>query len=795
MIVTYRWLQDYVDFDTPIAELSHRLTMAGFEVEEVRKIGGDYDNVVTALIEKVEPHPDADRLTVCTVFDGQERFQVVCGASNTEAGRIGVLARVGAKLPGGKLKKGKIRGVESFGMLCARDELGISDDHTGIWLLPEGTPLGLEPLAAQGLDDWAMELGVTPNRPDALSVIGVAREVAALVGKPLKKTDLEIEPEGGAIDEYMTIEIEAPDKCPRYCGMLVKGVKIAPSPPWMVHRLEAAGVRAINNIVDITNFVLLEYGQPLHAFDYSFLSDRRIVVRCAKDGETITTLDEQVRPLDGDDLLICDGVKPVALAGIMGGLNSLVSDDTVDVFIESAYFEPTGIRRTSRKLELSSESSYRFERGTGVENTVLGAHRAARLMAELAGGTLVPGFIDAYPKTIPRRQVAMRPAKVNALLGIDLDAAQMITHLESIELRVVDTSPDRLVVEVPSFRPDLEREVDLAEEIARLHGYENIPLTIHMGVDAENRPWALRDFLRDLRRELAGMGLSETISLAFVAPEALAAVGAPEGIRLANPLSEDFAVLRTSLLPSLLGAVATNQARRLSDIRIFEARRVYLPQADDDMPTEPHHLGLLVAGSRQDSFWTGESPHVDFYDLKGLVERLLTHFGLRNVTWRVPADAGPFLPGVCAEMLIGENSAGRIGKLRTESLEIFGIEGEVFAGELNLDMIAAQADREIKYQKLSKFPAMFRDIAVLADEEASVDRMLAAIREIDTRRITRLHVFDVYKGKGIPPGKKSVAFSMWFQDLAKNLSDKDADKLTKKILRALKEGLGATLRE
>lgn len=795
MIVTYRWLKDYVDFDLPVEELAARLTMVGFEVEDVTRIGGDYEGVVTARIETVQKHPDAEHLTICTVFDGQETFPVVCGAPNSEAGRIGVLARVGARLPGGKIKKGKIRGVESLGMLCARDELGMGDDHSGIWLLPDDTPLGQEPLAALGLDDWKLDLGVTPNRPDCLSVIGVAREVAALTGGTLKMPELALEPVGGEIDDYMTIDIQAPDKCPRYCGILVKGVKIAPSPPWMVHRLEASGVRSINNVVDITNFVLLEYGQPLHGFDYRFLASRKIVVRRAHNGETMITLDEQSRILLEDDLLICDGDTPVALAGIMGGLNSLVSADTVDVFIESAYFEPTGIRRTSKRLGLASESSHRFERGTGIDNTVLGAHRAARLMEELADGAVVPGFSDAYPKNAEPVLVTMRPDRVNRLLGASLSVDEMAGHLASIELKVLEASPEKIQVQVPSFRVDLTREVDLAEEIARLHGFGNIEPTIHQGTDGENRPWRLREFLRELRTQLAGMGLSELNTFSFVEEKALAAVGAPAGIRLANPLSEDFAIMRTSLLPGLLKASAVNQGRQVDDIRVFEARRVYLPVGDATQPDEPHRLGLLMCGPRRERFWQPDPAATDFFDIKGVVERLLTSLGIADLRWRSPENPGPYLPGVCAEIWAGEAVLGRLGKLRADVLEHFEVSGEVVTAELDIEALAGLCDMVPIYRPVSKYPPIFRDLALVADADAPVDEMLAAIAAVNEKRITRLRVFDVYMGKGVPEGKKSVAFSMWFQDVEKSLSDKDADKLTRQILAALEKGFGASLRE
>ncbi|NLH50395.1 MAG: phenylalanine--tRNA ligase subunit beta [Myxococcales bacterium] len=797
MRVTYRWLQDYVAFDLTPPELAHRLTMAGFEVEDLRPVGGGYTGVVTALIEKVDRHPEADKLTVCAVFDGVERFQVICGAPNVVAGKVGVLARIGAQLPEGKLKKSKIRGVESFGMLCSRRELGLSEDHSGIWLLPPETPLGREPLEAAGLDDWSFEIAVTPNRPDALSVIGLAREVAALTGGRLKMPALALEPVGGEIDRAMTVEIVDPDKCPRYCGMLVKGVRIAPSPLWMVHRLEAAGVRAINNIVDITNFVLLEYGQPLHAFDYDFLAGRKIVVRRARDGETIVTLDDQPRRLTADDLLICDGEKPVALAGIMGGQNSLVTDRTVDVFIEAAYFQPSGIRRTSKRLGLMSESSHRFERGTAIDYAVLGAHRAARLMAELASGTVESGYIDNYPALRAPQKVAMRVGRVNDLIGVRLSADRMSDLLSSIELKVVVKTDERLEVEVPSFRVDLEREVDLAEEIARLYGIDNIPPTIHLGADFENKPWRLRPVLRVLRQELVGMGLTELNTLPFLDPASLAAVGAPEGIRLLNPLSEELAIMRTTLLPSLLKVLAYNQARNVLDVQVFEARRVYLPKSTDknELPDEPYRLGLLLSGRRDELSWAYGKENVDFFDLKGLVERLLILLRIPGSTWRRPSASGPYLPGVSAELLIGEKPAGIFGKLRSEVLEKFEIRDEAFAGELYLDVLSESTGESLVLRPVSKYPPMLRDLAVLADAEAPVDEMVRAIAEINPARISEVKVFDVYTGKGIPEGKKSVAFSMRYQDVSKSLSDKDADGLTRRILMMLQERWGATLRE
>ncbi|HPM76677.1 MAG TPA: phenylalanine--tRNA ligase subunit beta [bacterium] len=795
MRVTYRWLKEYVDFSETPQELAAKLTMLGHEVEGLEKIGGEFSGVITARIEAVQPHPEADKLTICQVFDGEQTLQVICGAPNTQAGKIGAFAAIGAQLPEGKVKKIKMRGVDSYGMLCSKAELGVSADHSGLWYLPDDAPLGRPVQEVVELDDWVYEINITPNRPDCLSAIGLAREIAARTGKPLKLPEAAFEPVGGEIDRYMQVIIEDPVKCPRYTGILVKGIAIAPSPDWMANRLEAAGVRAINNIVDITNYVLLECGQPLHAFDYHFLADKKIVVRRAGEGETITTLDEQERKLTDDDLLICDGRKPVALAGIMGGLNSLVTDQTVDVFIESAFFEPTGIRRSSKRIGLSSESSYRFEREIDRQAVSYGLHRATRLMEQFGGGKVVPGYIDQYPTPWEPKVVRVRPDKINGLIGLQLSREEIARLLTALEFGV-ENDGDDLLVRVPPFRVDVAREADIAEETARLYNYDLIPETLHKGADAENRPWKLRSFLRDLRRLLVGMGLIELNSISFLEQKQLDAVYAPRGIRVANPLSEDLSVLRTSLLPSLLRVYAYNKARLVPDVKVFEARRVFLPKDDPQrQPDEPHRLGLLLSGRRHEVAWNLPADEVDFYDLKGVVEALLKSLGIGPVTWERPAETGPYLPGVCAVVKFEERVLGIIGKINAEVLEAFDTAGKVFAGELEIDRLADLARTVPAIEPISKFPPIFRDIAVLVDADAPVDQMIEAIKQVNSKQIAEVKVFDLYTGKGVPDGKKSVAFSMRYQDILKSLSDADGERLTSKILNALQHRFGASLRE
>lgn len=794
MRVSYRWLKDYVDFDLSPEQLADKLTMAGFEVEDMEKIGGEYTGVVTALIEKVEPHPDADKLTVCTVYDGDERVQVVCGAPNTEAGKIAPLAKVGARLPEGKVKKAKLRGVESRGMLCSKKELGYGQDHSGLWYFPAETTLGVSPEEISGLTDWVIEIGVTPNRPDCLSAIGIARELAAIIGSQLQVPSLELEQEGGAIDQHASVTILDPEKCPRYTGILVRGVNIAPSPEWMVSRLEAAGVRSINNVVDITNFVLLEYNQPLHAFDFDFLAGHKIVVRRATDGEKIVTLDEQEFALTEDDLLICDGEKPVALAGIMGGMNSLVAEETKDVFIESAFFEPTGIRRSSKRLGLASESSYRFERGIDLESVHLGLHRAARLMEELAGGKVVPGYIDNYPQQYEPRTIRVRPQKVSDLIGVEIPIEEMTRILRSLQL-TVETDGEVLQVQVPGFRVDLTREVDITEEVARIYGFENIPGTLHKGSDLEGRTWPLRSFLRNVRKTLVGLGLTELNSNSLLHQNMLQAVSAPAGIRLINPLAEELSVLRTSLLPSLLKALAYNRARFVPNVKVFEARRVYLPREGREKPEEKHFLGVLAAGAQHETSWAYPEQEVDFFTLKGVVEVLLQSLGIVETSWRRPKETAPYLPGACAEIEADGKILGRIGKLNADVLDHFELKGEVFAGELELDILSDMAKVLPEIEPVSKYPPALRDIAVVADLDAPVDEMQKAVINVDSKRIAEVVVFDVYLGKGVPEGKKSVAFSIRYQDKLKSLSDVQADGITARILKVLQDSFGATIRE
>lgn len=609
MIVTYNWLKEFVDFEMSPDELAHRLTMAGLEVDSMDFIGEGLDSVVTARLVSVDKHPDADKLTVCQVDYGQDTVQVVCGATNHKAGDVVALATVGTVLPGDfKIKKSKIRGMESFGMLCSEKELGLAQDSDGIMILSPDCEPGQPVFEVLGLKDVRYELGLTPNRPDCLSVLGVAREVSAMCGRSLN-VNLPPLSEGDESTRALTsVTIEDAEYCPRYAARLIRGVKVGPSPDWLVRKLESVGQRSVNNVVDVTNFILMELGHPLHAFDYQRLAEGRIVVKRAASKEQFTTLDSVSRSLEKSDLVICDGQGAVALAGVMGGENSEVVAETVDILLESAYFNPLAIRRTSKRLSLRSEASHRFERGADIAMVPVALDKAAALIVQVAGGVVCKGMIDEFPRPLAERKVTLAVQRVNEILGLKLGMDDIQAHLLSIGLEVQPVEEkdiDRLVVTIPSFRPDLERDIDLVEEVARLNGYDNIPVTMPAGrMLCHLPPQHLREVKR-LRDVMVAAGFNETVNYSFVAPEAWDRLELSdddprrEPVKILNPLTEDQSVMRTSLVPSLLECVTRNVAYQNSDLHLFELRPVFLTHTDDVLPIEKWRLCAVLCGRRE----------------------------------------------------------------------------------------------------------------------------------------------------------------------------------------------------
>ncbi|WP_305043937.1 phenylalanine--tRNA ligase subunit beta [Geoalkalibacter sp.] len=805
MILTYNWLREFVDCDLAPEELAHRLTMAGLEVDSMEKIGEGLDTVIVARLQSVAPHPDADRLTVCQVDTGSALIHVVCGAQNHKSGDLVALAQVGTVLPGDfKIKKSKIRGQESQGMLCSEKELGLAEQSEGILILPPHLDLGTPVFEALGLKDVRFELGLTPNRADCLSVVGVAREVAALTGRSLRLPKSLLVEDGAPIGEQTSVTIQEPGMCPRYAARLIRGVKIGPSPQWMVRRLESIGLRSINNVVDVTNYVLMELGHPLHAFDFHQLRGGRILVRRAAEGERFTTLDGQERLLNGGDLTICDGEGPVALAGIMGGENSEIRPETVDILLESAYFNPPTIRRTSKRLGLHSESSHRFERGADVDMVPRALDRAAGLILEVAGGTLAKGAIDCYPTRIHQRRITLSPERTSRLLGIDVDLFEIQKLLRSIGLEVEvadDRKDEALYVRVPNFRPDLERDVDLIEEVARLKGYDHIPTTMPQGRILCHREPPLRRLERRLRDAVIACGFNEVVNYSFNSAGLLDRLGLAADdsrrrqVRLLNPLNDDQSVMRTTLVPSLLQTVAQNLAyRSTTDLRLFELRPVFLPRAGEELPEENPRLTGVMCGRRAPLGWSQGSENVDFYDLKGVVEELLGHLRLAGLAWDSSMPEVYYHPGKSCTLRVDQQVLGSLGEVHPKVLAAFDIEQPVFLFDLDLGALLQLGEGRSQFKSLSRYPGVYRDSALLLDERVSGRQILDVVQGAKAKDMEDVVIFDIYRGKGIPEGKKSVAIRVRYRSAEKTLTDEEIGQSHGRIIRALENELGAEIR-
>jgi len=803
MIVTYNWLKEFVDFDFTPDDLSHRLTMTGLEVDAMEKFGEGLDSVTVARLVSVERHPDAERLTLCQVDTGSETVQVVCGATNHRTGDLVALAQVGSVLPGDfKIKKSKIRGIESMGMLCSEKELGLAEESAGIMILPAGLTLGQPVFAALGLEDARFELGLTPNRPDCLSVVGVAREVAAMAGNPLHLPSAQVVEAGPDIASQTSITVNEPGLCPRYAARLILGVTIGPSPDWLVRRLEAVGMRSINNVVDVTNYVLMELGHPLHAFDFKLLRGGRIVVKRAGNGETFTTLDGQVRPLDDRDLVICDAEGPVALAGIMGGENSEIQPYTVDILLESAYFNPTTIRRSSKRLGLHTESSHRFERGADVDMAPVALDRAASLILEVAGGIAAKGRIDVYPQPLAERRLAISSRKTAEILGLELDLLEIRRLLQSVGLtaELAENRDEVLYVSVPAFRPDIEREIDLIEEVARLNGYDRIPVTMPAGRIVCHRPASLQRQARQMRDAMVAAGFSEVINYSFTTSNAWDKVALPaddprrETVKILNPLTEEQSVMRTMLVPSLLETVSRNLAYRSRDLRLFELRPVFLPQAGEELPQERLRLAAVICGRRAPEGWAQGNESVDFFDLKGVLEGLFERFRLDRVDWDSLLREPYLHPGKSCTLKAGKSNLGAIGEVHPGVLENFDIECPVFLLDLDLQALFAEAGSRRSFRALSRYPDVYRDTALLLDESVTARQVFDLLGRVKAKEVEDVVLFDLYRGKGISADKKSLAIRVRYRSAEKTLTDEEISAIHSRIVETLCKNLGAEIR-
>ncbi|MBP1993524.1 phenylalanine--tRNA ligase subunit beta [Paenibacillus eucommiae] len=817
MKVSYKWLSEYVDVSGFTAEeLAEKLTRSGIEVDTVEDLNKGVTQVVVGYVKSREKHPDADKLSVCILDVGQgEDLQIVCGAKNVDAGQKVPVALVGAVLPGGlEIKRAKLRGMESQGMICSAKELGLNDKllpkeiQEGILVLPQDTEIGRSILEVLDIDDKILDFDLTPNRSDCLSMLGAAYEIAAILGRGIKLPDSEqtLRASGGAVvqaADRISVSITAAEQCSHYAARLIEGVQIGTSPLWLQNRLMGAGIRPINNIVDITNFVMLEYGQPLHAFDADNLENGHIDVRLAEPGEKLVTLDGAERTLEPHMLLITDGTKPVALAGVMGGANSEVTEGTTRILLESAKFAGSSVRKASRQLGLRSEASLRFEKEVNPEAVLPALNRAAALMAQYANGTVAEGIVEAVAGEHKPVLIQLALSKVNTYLGTELSLSEMQETLDRLHFTYDNEGENTLLVHVPSRRGDITRDVDLIEEVARLYGYDNLPTTLMTGVTTPgslNKEQAIRRITRNL---LTQSGLHEVITYSFTHPAQKADFPGlypqSQPIALAMPMSEERSTLRTSLMPNLLEVVSYNRNRSTSDLAIFEMGNVFVTDEETltDLPQEKLLLSIVLAGKRRQAHWGQKSENIDFYDLKGIFDRLIDYLGIKGLVYESAQPEG-FHPGRTAELYLnsedGNKLIGRIGQLHPALQQRRDLE-DTYVLEVEMESIIAAAGSEIDYKLLPRYPAIGRDMAVVVGQAVAVGHMESTIREIAGSLLESLQVFDIFTGERLGADRKSVAFALLYRHPERTLLDEEVTELHGSVVRALEEKFAAELRK
>jgi len=801
MRVSYNWLQEYIDCELPPAELADLLTMAGLEVEGIEEVGSALKGVVVAQISSIAPHPQADRLSLCRVMVGKEAYPIVCGARNMKEGDKVALALVGTELPEGlKIKKAQIRGERSEGMMCSEAELGLSSNADVIMILPLDAPVGTPVADFFKVRDHILEITLTPNRGDCLSMIGVAREVAALTGARFHPPTPQLREGDDRIEDTVRVSVLDPDLCPRYSARFITGVQIGPSPFWLRTKLERAGVRSINNVVDVTNYVMLEYGQPLHAFDFDLLEGGEIVVKRAAEGETFVTLDEVERALDKDTLMICDAVRPVAIAGVMGGLNSEIRDNTSRVLLESAYFSPNGTRRTSKALSLQTESSYRFERGIDPEGVLDAALQATALIAQLAGGEVAQGTIDCYPTPIPRAEINLRLSKVIAVLGMTLEREEVHGILKRLHMEVKDNKGEEWVVSPPAYRGDITREIDLIEEIGRLTGYDRIPVQTPKMWVLPLRKNRLEKMEKRAKDALAGLGFSEVITYSFIPPQALEALRLPSKdprlhpLALLNPLAEGQSVMRTTLLPGLLDTARYNLSYNNTDLKIFESREVYHTQKKEKLPQERRSLAGLAMGRVAGEGWNVPPQEMDFYYVKGCVEQLLAELRVPAPTFTHSEGISYLHPSNGAVVTVDGVAVGTVGELHPAVAEASELPPGVLVFEIDLPTLAERFWREVTFTPLPRFPSVDRDVAVVVDEGTSAEELREIIQGVDNTCIEMVEVFDCYRGDPIPSGRKGLAFRIRYRSGERTLTDEEVNDFHQEVLKQLHTVPALTIR-
>ena len=810
MQVSIKWLKDYIDFTETPEQLADKLTMAGIPVENVVDPGEGLEKVVTGRIEKLEPHQNSDHLQICTMNVGlAENIIIVTGAQNVAEGQVVPVAMVGAHLPNGmKISKGKLRGVASSGMLCSAQELKLDleklpeEQKTGIFILPSDTPVGIPAKDVLGLNDVVLEFELTANRADCFSVFGLVREIAAITGNKPHFPEIKVnEDDNTKLNDIFSVEIADPDLCSRFSTRMLKNVKIGPSPEWMQQRLEGAGIRSINNVVDVTNFVMIELGHPMHAYDYDKITGKKLIARRAIEGEELHTLDDTSRKAKGEMLVIADSEKAAGLAGIMGGFETEITDTTTTVVLESADFYGPCIRRTARACGLSSEASGRFERGVDSETTIKALDRAAQLLQEMGACTVCEGIVDVYPNPKQANYVTFTPEQINNHLGTNIAKDVMLNIITSVGFDVTKDENDEITVKVPSWRNDVTCMADISEEIARLHGFDKIKSTLPNGVSMQGTQSAKQTFIDKVKASLSSQGLYETISFALTNEETFNKLNIPQdsplrkAVPIMNPLSDEYPLVRTTLLSSIFDNLARNLARKNDEVALFEVGSVFFPKAlpVTELPDEVVKIAGAITGRRNAQGWNQTNDMVDFYDAKGIIEELLAN--LRVTRYTVEAGTHYAMhPGKTALFKKGRDVIATVGEVHPAVLSAYGITKPVYIFELDATTVMKYMAKDLKYKALPKYPATSRDLAMLVDVDVNAADIEKAMTKAAGQNLTQITLFDVYTGKQVEEGKKSLAFSLTFQSNDKTLTDAEIDPAIEKIVAKLQKDFNANLR-
>jgi phenylalanyl-tRNA synthetase beta chain len=805
MKLSLNWLKEYIDVDMSPQELAHLLTMTGLEVEGIEESGQSLDSIVVSKIMAIKRHPNADKLFICQMDTGKDIVPIVCGAPNIQEGDMVPMALPGTRLPGGTVvNESIIRGERSVGMLLAEDEMGLTDDHTGIMKLSEDLETGRGLYSVFPFKDCVFEISLTPNRPDCASVIGIAREIAALTDQKVKLPAIEFKETGPSIKDIAQVEIKDAKGCPRYAAGMIQGVELKQSPFWLRYRLHLSGIRPINNIVDVSNYVLLEMGQPLHTFDYDRLKGHRIVVSRAQEGDIFLTLDDQSRTLNSEHLMICDGERPVALAGIMGGINSEISSGSKNILIESACFDPVTIRRGSKSLGLSTEASYRFERGIDIEGVKDALRRALMLMHQQAGGNINKGIIDVYPKPYHPPVIDMRIEKTNNFLGTSLKKEKVITYLEALEMEVQDFDNNTIRVKPPTFRIDIIREVDLMEEVARLEGYDKIAVTypqVKISDEGDIPSLVLRDQISNI---MVGLGFSEIITYSFISPDSADRLRAQKDspirsfVELRNPLTVDQSVMRTSMLPGLFWTVRENISHGEKDLKLFEWGNIFLNNQAKELPDENLYLAGIMTGMYKPMGWSAETRETDFYDMKGTIELLLRHIGLKHLSLKRNHEDQPgYDPEASCGIYVSDSYIGNLGQVDERVLKAFDLKlKKAYIFEIDIESLLEQlAKYSKKFEPFSNFPAVIRDISIIVDKKIESGPIRDIINRVGGKLVESVNVFDIYMGEKIGYSRKTISFRICYRSKDATLHGNAVNRLHEKIIDTIREETGGTLSE